>query len=279
MKSDGFVPERFRRAVVLHVTKNLFSDASFQMPLILGIHGPSGDGKTYQCEHVLNEMGVKPFLISGGQLESGTAGDPAKLVRDTYWGAGQSISKGECSAGAIIVNDVDTGLGDWGAKVQTTINTQTVYGELMHIVDFPTSVEGRATRRVPFILTGNDFTKLYEPLVRASRMTAFEWRPSVEEKANVVAAIFPELQPAESISLVREFQAESVAFFSSLRATLVDETLWTEIQQIGVSKIVSHMRTTQPKIRLVIKLEQLIAAARLLLSSGQLINHLGRHSR
>lgn len=184
------IPARFRREVALHVIRNFLPQDGMQVPLLLGIHGPSGEGKTFQCERVLAEMSAKPFLIWGGQLESHKAGEPAELVRTTYLDAGRSIEKEDCKIAALIINDVDAALGDWGAMVQYTVNRQTVFGELMHLVDYPTSVEGRTTRRIPIIITGNDFTKLYGPLVRAGRMRAFEWVPTAEEKAVVC---FPHL--------------------------------------------------------------------------------------
>lgn len=271
------VAERFRRVVALHIIKNFVTRIPVRVPLILGIHGSSGYGKTYQCECVLHEMGVTAFLISGGQLESGTAGEPARLLREKYIAASQSIKKNESRAAVVLINDVDTGLGNWGENVQTTINTQTVYGELMHLVDYPTSVEGHSTKRIPIILTGNDFTKLYEPLVRAGRMTAFEWNPTLQERAEIVSGIFPELNPKECDALVSEFSDQSVAFFSHLRSTLIDNILWKDIQEIGVSKVISYISDgNEPEVCTPVRYDYLIQAGRELLHSGQLINHLRR---
>src|ERR1043166_7707595 len=176
------VPERFKRAITLHLVKNYLYKDSFQTPLLLGIHGPSGEGKTFQCEQVLRQLGVKFFLLSGGQFENPDAGQPARLVRTTYLNAGRSMESGECDLAVVMINDIDTGLGNWGDMVQYTTNRQSVFGELMHLVDYPTDVEGRLTKRVPIIITGNDLSKLYEPLVRAGRMTAVDWIPTLEEK-------------------------------------------------------------------------------------------------
>jgi hypothetical protein len=265
------------RPVALHVVKNWSLSAGERVPLILGIHGPSGDGKTYQCEVVLEQMQVRAFLISGGQLESGVAGEPAKLVRDTYLAAGKAVSSGECEAAVVLVNDVDTGLGSWGDKVQTTINTQTVYGELMHLVDYPTDVERQKTLRVPLILTGNDFTKLYSPLVRAGRMTSLTWRPTLDERSNVVNGIFPELSGIDSLSLVSEFPDQPVAFFAHLRTTLVDASTWKAIKEVGLPSSVSFVKDKllRPAPHL-LKLPSLIEAGKDLESSGQLVDHLHR---
>jgi hypothetical protein len=167
-----YLSPNLKKVIHSHILKNSMKDYEFNVPLILGIHGPSGDGKTFQCEQILKEIGAKSFLISGGQLESSDAGKPAELIRMTYLRAGKTIETG--NIGVMIINDIDTGLGDWG-MVQYTINRQTVFGELMHLVDYPNVVQGQNCNRVPIIITGNDFTKLYPPLVRAGRMLAFEF--------------------------------------------------------------------------------------------------------
>jgi hypothetical protein len=283
--TSAFIPARFRRAVGLHIVKNLMPPDIARAPLILGIHGPSGDGKTFLCEHVLQEMGVRAFLISGGQLESHAAGEPANLVRETYIRASRSIEKGECPSAAILINDIDTGLGDWGEMVQYTINRQTVFGELMHLVDYPTSVEGRDTKRIPIIMTGNDFTKLYEPLVRAGRMTAFEWMPTLEERAQIVSRIFPEISGEECRTLILESDSLvsdpdrhlPVAFYSFLRWTLVDDTLWGEVERVGLSRTIFLLSEgTRPNLSIDVDINLLLLKGRELIGSGRLINHLRR---
>lgn len=275
MKPSIYIAERFRRAVTLHIVKNMMIQSLVRVPLILGIHGLSGYGKTYQCEQILNEMGVASFLISGGQLESGTAGEPAQLIRETYLSAGKTIEKGEAKSAILLINDVDTGLGNWGDNVQTTINTQTVYGELMHLVDYPNSVQGRITKRIPIIVTGNDFTKLYGPLVRTGRMTSFEWNPNSREKASIVAGIFPELESKECEAVVAEFLDQPVAFFAQIRSTLMDDSLWSSIKKEGIAKIISYLtQGRELKFNIPIDADSLIEAGKQILQTGKITNNL-----
>ncbi|NJL81703.1 MAG: AAA family ATPase, partial [Richelia sp. SM2_1_7] len=274
-----YIAERFRRALELHIVKNLMTNIKVRVPLLLGIHGASGDGKTYQCEQILAEMRVKSFLISGGQLESPDSGKPAELIRNIYIKASESVEKGECRAAVVLINDIDTGLGNWGSMVQYTVNTQTAFGELMHLVDYPNLVQGICTRRIPIILTGNDFTKLYEPLVRAGRMTAFEWKPTLEEKAKIVQGIFPEISFRECEALVREFKSQPVAFFCHLKASFIDEELWKVIQEVGGTSRAMEMITDrksprEPILQQVLQFEMIVKTGKNLLQSGQLINHL-----
>ncbi len=153
----------------------------------------------------------------------------------------------------LLINDIDTGLGSWGEASKFTINQISVFADLMHLVDYPNSVEGKETVRVPIIITGNDFTKLYVPLVRAGRMTAFEWVPTMEERAEIVEFIFPELTKDECTNLVEAVnQAHravehdlskqlSIAFYSHLRSTLLDEDVWAQIEDSNIDHMVDKL--------------------------------------
>ena len=286
-ETEVFISKRFQQVVSLHILKNLLKGVEAQVPLLLGIHGPSGEGKTYQCEHILKDMGVKRFLVSGGQLDNPVAGHPSAFIRYTYNRASESIRSGEASLAVVLVNDVDTGLGTWGKSEKHTINQINVFGELMHLVDYPTLVAGKETSRIPIIITGNDFTKLYNPLVRAGRMSAFEWVPTTEEKAEIIQSIFPELTGDECYKLVVELNEQlmgelpeqikflPVAFFSHLRANLLDEDLWDEVEEGGLDKTVdSILRGYEPDLSSKIYYERVLEKGKELARSGKLINHL-----
>ena len=54
------------------------------MPLILGIWGPKGMGKTFQTELAFKKLGVEAVVMSAGELEHEWAGTPARLIRERY---------------------------------------------------------------------------------------------------------------------------------------------------------------------------------------------------
>ena len=233
-------------------------------------------------------LGMRTFLISGGQFEDRDAGEPARLIRAKYLAAGRSVTSGECIAAAVVINDIDTGLGKWGELVQTTINTQSVYGELMHLADFPTSVEGVKTPRIPIIATGNDFTKLYNPLIRAGRMDAFEWNPSAAERVPVVNAIFPHLEWTDCEILSEKFSEHQISFFSHLRSKITDKELWCVLSQAGVRHVMERITkgeepqfTPPPSIATLVEEGLLLATAlqaiRNHLSEKRAENGDGRH--
>lgn len=273
---DIKIPARFQREVSLHLYKNLMPRPERSIPLILGIHGPSGEGKTYQCEKLMESLGVETVLVSGGELESVDAGEPARLVREKYLECAklrENKGKGWGQV-ALIFNDLDAAVGNWGDGVQYTVNRQNIFGELMHLADFPHDVDGRKVKRVPVVVTGNDFTKLYGPLVRPGRMRSFPWQPTSAEKADVVATLFPELG-RECARVVDEFADMPVAFFAAVRDALADDLLWDHLAEIGVREALNRLSDgLQPRFSRTVTLADIIAAGRALREASHYVDHL-----
>jgi len=193
------------------------------VPLLQGIHGKSGEGKTFQLRYALDNAGVRAVLLSGGQLESSDAGEPGARVRDAYLEAGSFISNG--IPATVVLNDTDAAIGNWGELTQYTVNTQNVITELMHLCDYPTRVEGKQTPRVPIFLTGNDFTRLYAPLRRHGRMDLFRWEMSREERGQIMASLFPVLEPYEIGLLLDRRPDYSIADWTAVGSRIGDHRL------------------------------------------------------
>lgn len=269
------VPQRYRREIALHLFKNLEPQPDRVVPLLLGVHGPSGEGKTFQCTRVLTDLGCSIGFVSGGELESPDAGEPARLLRSRYLDCALRRGSGGSGLVVLFINDVDVAIGDWGGNVQYTANRQSVFGELMHLADYPTIVENRRVPRVPIILTGNDFTKMHGPAVRPGRMRAFAWIPTVEEKAEMLTGIFPELAAAECLTLAGRFPGQSMAFFSQVRNQLTDEVLWSYLESSGIresfKRIAAGQKLTVPGL---VTVDAVSAAAEAAIEAGRLVNHL-----
>ncbi|MGJ3251662.1 MAG: ribulose bisphosphate carboxylase small subunit [Elainellaceae cyanobacterium] len=239
-----YISPCFLDKLAVHITKNFLELPGVRVPLILGIHGRKGEGKTFQCELVFERMGIETVHISGGELESPDAGDPARLLRLRYREAAELVRvRGRMVA--LMINDLDVGAGRFDEGTQYTVNTQLVNGTLMNIADNPTNVQlpgsydDNPIRRVPIIVTGNDFTTLYAPLVRDGRMEKFYWEPDRSDRIGIVGGIFePDGLPRHEIeNLVDSFPNQSVDFFSALRAQVYDEQVRNFIHQIGVERI------------------------------------------
>jgi len=275
--AEIMVPERFRRAVFLHLLKNLHPEPRTGTPLILGVHGPSGEGKTVQCLQLFTEIGADVVPISGGQLESPNAGEPAQVIRDGYQRAARTRlpQDGRMKPAVLFLNDFDAAVGDWGAQVQYTVNRQTVFGELMHLADFPNKVAGKSVPRVAIVLTGNDFTRLYSPLTRLGRMALFSWSPQREERIRIITSMYPQLGVGEHEELFAVFKDQPIAFFAQIRAELEDDSLWHYVATKGAQPAFQDLAEgLVPDPREYVSLERLIDIGGRILDSRVLENHL-----
>ncbi|GAV78302.1 AAA domain-containing protein [Cephalotus follicularis] len=241
---DGlYIAPAFMDKLVVHITKNFMSLPNIKIPLILGIWGGKGQGKSFQCELVFAKMGITPIMMSAGELESGNAGEPAKLIRQRYREASDIIRKGKMCC--LFINDLDAGAGRLGGTTQYTVNNQMVNATLMNIADNPTNVQlpgmynKEENARVPIIVTGNDFSTLYAPLIRDGRMEKFYWAPTREDRIGVCKGIFrsDNVPDEDVVKLVDTFPGQSIDFFGALRARVYDDEVRKWIGGVGVDSI------------------------------------------
>ncbi|MGB3510599.1 MAG: ribulose bisphosphate carboxylase small subunit [Microcoleaceae cyanobacterium] len=250
-----YISPRFIDKLAVHITKNFLELPRIRVPLILGIHGRKGEGKTFQCQLVFEKMGIEPVTLSGGELESKDAGDPARLLRLRYREASEKI-KVQGRMCALFINDLDAGAGRFDSGTQYTVNTQLVNATLMNIADNPTNVQLPGSydetplHRIPIIVTGNDFSTLYAPLIRDGRMEKFYWEPDREERIGIVASIFKtdKLSSGDIQHLVDKFSDQAIDFFSALRSRIYDEQIRDFIHQIGIEKISKRVVNSTEKI-------------------------------
>ncbi|KAF7816409.1 ribulose bisphosphate carboxylase/oxygenase activase, chloroplastic-like [Senna tora] len=230
---DGFyIAPAFMDKLVVHITKNFMT--------LPNIKACKGQGKSFQCELVFAKMGINPIMMSAGELESGNAGEPAKLIRQRYREAADIIRKGKMCA--LFINDLDAGAGRMGGTTQYTVNNQMVNATLMNIADNPTNVQlpgmynKEENARVPIIVTGNDFSTLYAPLIRDGRMEKFYWAPTREDRIGVCTGIFrtDNVPNEDIIKLVDTFPGQSIDFFGALRARVYDDEVRKWISGVGV---------------------------------------------
>jgi len=247
-----YIAPQFLDRVSVHITKNYLTLPNVKVPLILGVHGRKGEGKTFQCHLVFEKMGVLPVYMSAGELESPDAGDPARLIRLRYREAAEAVRVNGKMA-VLVINDIDAGAGRVDQYTQYTVNTQLVHGTLMNIADNPTNVqlpgsyEAEPIQRIPIVVTGNDFSTLYAPLVRDGRMEKFYWEPTRTDRIGIVSGIFEVDQVAQSDieKLVDTFPDQAIDFYGALRSRLYDEQVRHLIETVGLERI--SMRVVNSK--------------------------------
>nr|GME18728.1 ribulose bisphosphate carboxylase/oxygenase activase, chloroplastic isoform X1 [Ipomoea batatas] len=92
LQGDYYIAPLFLVISFCHIVKNFISKSiNAKVPLILGIWGGKGQGKTFQTELIFQTMGVEPVIMSAGELESERAGEPGKLIRERYRTASQVV--------------------------------------------------------------------------------------------------------------------------------------------------------------------------------------------
>jgi ATPase family associated with various cellular activities (AAA) len=224
------IPARFSTEVRQHLLLN-FTEFPEQ-PLILGIFGAPGEGKTYQLRGALSQAKVEHYSVSAADMESDHAGEPAKLVLSEYVKAARAIESGVPSA--LVIDDIDTTIGEW-AQNTGTVNHQQVLAQIMHLADHPNVIERFAedrnrphvltsllVRRVPVFVTGNDPGKIYSPLRRPGRMTVLHWEPTPAERQEMICGIFQGMLSADRVAhLLQRYPHQPVAFFASLRMATI----------------------------------------------------------
>ncbi len=243
-----YIAPSFINAVTLHITKNYLDLPNVRVPLLLGIHGRKGEGKSFQCDLIFERMKIHVIHISGGELESPDAGDSSRMVRFRYREASDHIRKNGQMC-VLMINDIDAGAGRMNAMTQYTVNTQLVNVTLMNIADNPTNVQlpgsydPEPLRRVPIIVTGNDLSTLYAPLIRDGRMAKYYWDPTRDDRIGIVKGIFEtdKLSSQDIETLVDTFPQQSIDFFGAIRAQLYDEQILQMVQSIGIEKLSDHL--------------------------------------
>jgi ribulose bisphosphate carboxylase small subunit len=239
-----YIAPQFLDKLAIHITKNYLNLPNVKVPLILGVHGRKGEGKSFQCDLVFERMGLEVVYMSAGELESPDAGDPARLIRLRYREAGELV-KVRGKMAVLMINDIDAGVGRVDGMTQYTVNTQLVHGTLMNIADNPTNVQlpgnynSDPTQRIPIIVTGNDFSTLYAPLIRDGRMEKYYWEPSRADRIGIVSGIFQVDRVAEQDieQFVEAFPEQSIDFFGAVRSRLYDEQVQQLIRSVGVEQI------------------------------------------
>jgi SpoVK/Ycf46/Vps4 family AAA+-type ATPase len=216
MSDSPVIPARFQSEIDQHLVFNFAGTGTW--PLVLGIFGRPGDGKSFQVRTHLEQRGVLTVSINAADLESDRAGQPGKLVLSKYEDAGHRASEG--NPAALIVDDFDTTVGEWEHST-STVNHQQVLAQLMHLADSPSQASDKPLQRVPVFITGNDLSKVYPPLRRPGRMRAFLWLPTAAERQKIVEQIMVSvLDPAETGELLAKLPEPPIAFFSDLLVSI-----------------------------------------------------------
>ncbi len=215
---DGvYIPNRFRNAVLKHLILNYSKNInSFSPSLLLAIQGAKGEGKSFMIQKLCEYYSIRYIPISGAELCGNLEGDSVKKLISEYESACIEAATNR-KLSCIVIDDFHKSLAASNQKnINRTTNSETLVGRIMNLADNPYI----HNNRIPIILTGNNFTTIYSPLTRNSRMEIFDWIPETEEKQKIVFNLFKKYYPQIDYDvikqLVNQYKDCYVAFFKSL---------------------------------------------------------------
>lgn len=262
--SNAYIPLRFRNEILAHLM-GVFSSRSNEFPLILGIFGDPGEGKTYMCEQLLLDFHIQRHNLSISEFEDEFSGVPVKKLREKYDKIVKNYVEHQ-TYGVLMINDIDTAIGNWGDLHQYTVNTQHIIGELMQISD----PHNDQKKRIPIIITGNNFSTIYAPLKRSGRIARFYWKPDIEDFRRILETKYIELSQREIAKLINELNSYAmdklhrmlpISFFTALKSKLYKQSMYGILkQQTTLCNMVAHF-DNQYKISK-IRVEDLINAGK-----------------
>jgi hypothetical protein len=217
LPEDIYVPKRFEDEVLVHAY--VAGAAESGVPLILGIQGPPGDGKSFQCRVVAKRRMLRMSSIHAAELAHKYEGEPVGLLRQAYVSLAAELSAQDL-AGFLIIDDFDMGVAGVKTGRTYTVNTQLLTSFLMSLCDDPL-LKGQLRRPAPIIVTGNDLGCLYGPLRRQGRMAFFEWEPTRDERSEIVSRVL-ELQSREQAlqRVLERFDGMPVSFFGQVASEM-----------------------------------------------------------
>ena len=220
------IPDQFRKRIISHMLKNRVP--SLAGPLILGIQGPPGEGKSFQLRATLIQENIRPIVLSGASLSGQHEGEAILPIKEAYLEIAQRTSDRYTDC-CIVIDDFDLSVASTFESAEYTVNSQLLSGFLMNLADNPELCQGTVCRRIPIMVTGNSFTRMYAPLIRHGRFDVYDWVPELSGKIEVVKSLFEDVMDEEEIeklgNVVQAHSDEPVSFFASLKGDAVNSIL------------------------------------------------------
>ncbi|MDA8222492.1 AAA family ATPase [Desulfosporosinus sp.] len=225
----AYIYPKFENRVISHIVGNYMDITPY--PLYLSIHGKKGEGKTFQTLRVCSKYRLTVYYISGAQLcgsyEKDSIGDIEENLNRALH---QFQTAREISV--FIIDDFHLSIASTEVGVGRTVNSQILTGFLMNLAD---KAKAMKHARIPFILLGNDFNNLYDPLTRDGRMDFFEWKPTLKEKSEIVCCHFDDVisesEKSKLRNIVATYKDKPISFFTEIK---------NDIFKNRVSQYISH---------------------------------------
>ena len=245
-----FVPKRFMDNVVCHIiAPYLKQDNNYKPPIYLAIKGDPGKGKTAQAIATCTQKGFYVIYISASSL-SGSHENEAKEKFQKIYNYAVHLSNNNLVA--IIIDDFHKGIINDNENVKKTINSNILIGHMMNLAEHNGSIH------IPIILTANELSNIYAPLLRIGRADIFLWKPFPDERREVVFSIISsfiaEKDDNKFEQFYKKYSNQNIAFFAQLKNQWRKNLLKEQLQkietfnQLNLSRIDSFINSYKNEI-------------------------------
>ena len=224
--SGLIVPKEFEERILVHVVSHFLTQNDFFVPpMYLAIEGPAGEGKTSQTIAALTQHDMEVIYISASELAGSHERDSVELMDQFYEYAVSRRKIMKCVA--ILIDDFHMGTVNQDPKIEKTINTNLLTGRMMNLANRNDGI------KIPIILTGNDFSNVYAPLLRSGRADRYIWKPDFETKSSIIRTLiepFTVLSEEEFTRFCNRYRDGSIADFSQLKNDWRKDYVWKLIE-------------------------------------------------
>ncbi|MDQ8699266.1 AAA family ATPase [Hyphomicrobium sp. LHD-15] len=242
----GIIFKGLERAVQRHLFQTrMFGDEHPKPPRFLVIAGKPGTGKTVAATDAALRMNYAVLHLPSAKLASENEGG-ATAVLDDYLLEAESHTQSFGEPVVIVADDFDLGIISADADTGRTVNSNLMAQRFQGLGDTDEGQNPGGTR-IPFIITGNDFSQVRSSLFRDGRATWYEHAPSSDDVGAIVVNLF---KPATAddrkflLKLAHRYRQESVAFWTavhmSLRDDLVDALIASGVSDATALKVELH---------------------------------------
>lgn len=233
-----FVSKRFMENVACHIiAPYLKQDKNYKPPIYLAINGAPGEGKTAQAIATCTQKGFYVIYISASSLSGSHENEAKEKFQKIYKYAMELIHE---NLVAIIIDDFHKGIVNEDENIKKTINTNVLIGYMMNLA------EHNGSFHIPIILTANDLSNVYAPLLRIGRANIFSWDPFPNEKKEIIFSIISsfvtERDNIKFEKFYKKYCKQNIAFFAQLKNQWRKNILKEQIQNISTVDQLSIQR-------------------------------------
>ena len=162
-------------------------------------------------KEICRKYGIELIQISSSEFSGSVEAASRDKFKRTYEDACIRKAKSKQYT-AILIDDFHLSIATED-DVGKTVNSSLLSSTIMNICDNPWI----SNYRIPIILTGNNFSRVYGALIRVGRLDLLTWTPDENEKYEIVKNIFFSKFDGLDTSIIREllntFPNNSIAFF------------------------------------------------------------------